>query len=145
MAQFLQRLIRGYGLLTVALVVFTACAFLSLSRIRTEHQVETRATAVSFWAVTQAESELQLLINALDAYALGYLGVSQQDLVDRFDIFWSRLPVLTDGVEGERLRSVTDAAAVAAAVLERPPRDRAGRCCTCARRRRGATRGSATG
>ncbi len=117
MARLLQRLIKGYGLLTVALIVFTACAFLSMGRIRAEHEVETKATAVSFWIIDQANSELQLLINALDGYALGYLGVTHQDLLDRLDIFWSRVPLLLEGTEGERLRRFTEAATIVPEIL----------------------------
>jgi diguanylate cyclase (GGDEF)-like protein/PAS domain S-box-containing protein len=117
MAQLLERLSQGYGLLTIALVVFTVCAFLSLGRIRAEHEVETKATAMSFWLIDQANSELQLLINALDGYAIGYLGITRQKLIDRFDIFWSRIPLLVEGPEGDRMKGFTDVAGVVPEIL----------------------------
>lgn len=109
----------GYGLLSVALIVFFVSMSLSLSRIKASHVSDTRITASNLWSIAQANYELLRLSNALDAYALGAGDTSHDDLIDRFDIFWSRLPVLVDGADGEQVVAISDAEHIVPRLLER--------------------------
>src|SRR3546814_10462548 len=56
--------------------------------------------------MAQTELELQRLIGALDRYVSDVDPASHDDLVMRFDLFWSRLPVLQSGRQSEALRQL---------------------------------------
>ena len=101
-----------YGLLAFTLLVFTACLLFSFHRIRQQHEMELRDVDVSLWMASRAEFELQRLLATLDRYALGRPDVHHDDLLARFDIFWSRLPLLVEGIDSASIRSVEGAATV---------------------------------
>ena len=101
---------KGYGLLAAALVVFTACIFFSFSRIKEANEAALSTTGVSLWLAFQADYELQRLVNTLDLYVLdGGRRVSRGEVLDRFDIFWSRLPLLVEGADSAAIKRVSDA------------------------------------
>ena len=99
----------GYGFFAVAVVVFAVCMVLSLGRIKASHITEASISAANLWGVAQANYELLRLVNILDAYATGTLEVTRDDLVERFDIFWGRLPLLVEGPDGQRIVDISDA------------------------------------
>jgi diguanylate cyclase (GGDEF)-like protein len=101
-----------YGLLAFTLLVFTGCLLFSLHRIGQQHELELREVDVSLWLVSRAEVELQRLLSTLDRYSLGHPEVGHDDLVSRFEIFWSRLPLLIEGVDSTSVQSVDSAATV---------------------------------
>ena len=98
-----------YSLLMVALVLLTGSLALSFHRIRQQHETELVDVGLSLWLTTQADFELQRLRHALDAYALGSPEVDQSALLERFEIFWSRLPLLVEGRDSETVRNATNA------------------------------------
>jgi diguanylate cyclase (GGDEF)-like protein len=101
-----------YGLLAFTLLVFTGCLLFSLHRIGQQHELELREVDVSLWLVSRAEVELQRLLSTLDRYSFGHPDVDHDDLVSRFEIFWSRLPLLIEGVDSTSVQSVDSAATV---------------------------------
>jgi diguanylate cyclase (GGDEF)-like protein len=101
-----------YGLLAFTMLVFTACLLFSFHRIKEQHEIELRDVDVSLWLASRAEFELQRLLVALDRYALGRADVDHQDLMARFEIFWSRLPLLVEGIDSASIRSLEGAATV---------------------------------
>ena len=101
-----------YGLLAFTLLVFTACLLFSFHRIKQQHEMELRDVDVSLWMASRAEFELQRLLVALDRYALGRTDVDHEDVLTRFEIFWSRLPLLVEGADSASIRSVEGAAMV---------------------------------
>jgi diguanylate cyclase (GGDEF)-like protein/PAS domain S-box-containing protein len=109
----------GYGFFAVAVVVFALCMVLSLGRIKASHITEASISAANLWGVAQANYELLRLVNALDAYATGTLEVTHDDLVERFDIFWSRLPLLVEGPDGNRIADISDAATIVPGLRDR--------------------------
>src|SRR3546814_1434470 len=74
-----------------------------LYRQRSALEVEPKINA---WLMAQTELELQRLIGALDRYVSDVDPASHDDLVMRFDLFWSRLPVLQSGRQSEALRQL---------------------------------------
>lgn len=90
---------RSYGLLAAVALLFTAFLVLSFHKLRQQHEVELQDVGMNFWLVSQADYELQRLRHALDAYALGHSDYDREALVQRFDIFWSRLPLLLEGAD----------------------------------------------
>jgi diguanylate cyclase (GGDEF)-like protein len=101
-----------YGLLAFTLLVFTGCLLFSLYRIGQRHELELREVDISLWLVSRAEIELQRLLSTLDRYSLGRAEVDHEELVSQFEIFWSRLPLLIEGVDSASVQSVDSAATV---------------------------------
>jgi diguanylate cyclase (GGDEF)-like protein len=101
-----------YGLLAFTLLVFTACLLFSFHRIKQQHETELRDVDASLWMASRVEFELQRLLVALDRYALGRTDVDHQEVLTRFEIFWSRLPLLVEGTDSASIRSVEGAAMV---------------------------------
>ncbi len=113
--------LRSYGLLAAAVLVFTGCLLLSFHKLRQQHETELQDVGMTFWLVSQADYELQRLHHALDAYALGHPDYDHDALMQRFDIFWSRLPLLVEGADAAVIRESGAAAVVPrmVAALER--------------------------
>lgn len=63
---------------------------------------------VEVWLVSQVELEHLRLIRALDSYhhSIKPVEADLDDLLTRFDIFWSRLLVIGEGAEAEQLREI---------------------------------------
>jgi diguanylate cyclase (GGDEF)-like protein len=112
MMRFWQSRPGRYGLLAFTLLVFTACLLFSFHRIGQQHELELRDLDVSLWLASRAEVELQRLLSTLDRYSLGRADVGREELLDRFEIFWSRLPLLLEGVDSGSIQSVDSAATV---------------------------------
>jgi diguanylate cyclase (GGDEF)-like protein len=101
-----------YGLLAFTLLIFTGCLLFSFHRAKQQHEIELRDVDASLWMTSRAEFELQRLLATLDRYALGGTDVDHEDLLARFEIFWSRLPLLVAGIDSASVRSVERAAMV---------------------------------
>jgi diguanylate cyclase (GGDEF)-like protein len=99
-------------LLAVAVLVFTGCLLFSFQRIKAQHETDLRELDTSLWLASRAEFQMQLLLTTLDRYALGRSDVDHDDLMDRFEIFWSRLPLLIQGVDSRSIQGVASAALV---------------------------------
>jgi diguanylate cyclase (GGDEF)-like protein len=77
-----------------------------------------RHVDVSLWTASRAEYGLQRLLSTLDRYALGRLDVDHEDLMARFEIFRSRLPLLIEGGDSAPIRSVKGAVAVSQMIAD---------------------------
>jgi len=108
-----------YGLLMVALVLLTGSLALSFHKIRQQHETDLVDVGLSLWLTTQADFELQRLRHTLDAYALGRRDIAQSDLLERFEIFWSRMPLLVEGRDSATIRDATDAEILVPAIIGR--------------------------
>jgi len=108
-----------YSLLTIALVLLTGCLVLSFHKIRQQHETDLVDVGLSLWLTTQADFELQRLRHALDAYALGGRDVDQSALLERFEIFWSRLPLLVEGRDSATVRDATNVEALFPEIIGR--------------------------
>jgi diguanylate cyclase (GGDEF)-like protein len=108
---------RSYGLLALVALLFTGFLVLSFHKLRQQHEVELQDIGINFWLVSQADYELQRLRHALDAYALGHPAYDREALVQRFDIFWSRLPLLIEGTDSAITRE-SGAAAVVSRLID---------------------------
>jgi diguanylate cyclase (GGDEF)-like protein len=101
-----------YGLVAFTLLIFTACLLFSFHRAKQQHELELRDVDVSLWMTSRAEFELQRLLATLDRYALDGTEVDREDLLARFEIFWSRLPLLVAGIDSASVRAVERAAMI---------------------------------
>jgi diguanylate cyclase (GGDEF)-like protein len=112
----MKRVVRArpgrYGLLAFAVLVFTACLLVSFHRIKLQHESDLRELDTSLWLAARAEFQLQRLLTTLDRYVLRRDGIDHEELVTRFEIFWSRLPLLIEGVDSRSIQSLPSAALV---------------------------------
>jgi diguanylate cyclase (GGDEF)-like protein len=112
----MKRLVRArrgrYGVLAIAVLVFTGCLLFSFQRIKLQHEIELREVDASLWLASRAELELQRLLTTLDRYVWRQGDVDRNELMTRFEIFWSRLPLLIEGTGSRYIQSVPSAALV---------------------------------
>jgi diguanylate cyclase (GGDEF)-like protein len=108
---------RSYGLLAAVALLFTAFLVLSFYKLRQQHEVELQDVGMNFWLVSQADYELQRLRHALDAYALGDPDYDREALMQRFEIFWSRLPLLIEGTDSALIQE-SGARAIVARLID---------------------------
>ncbi len=97
---------RVFGLLAVVLVVFTVSLFAGLHRI---NRLEDRISAEvnnAMWLMGQAEAEYLKFENHLDKYYYGDPSVTLDDVIERFDIFWSRLPLVLESRQATAIREI---------------------------------------
>ena len=59
----------------------------------------------SLWSAAQAEIELLRLLDALNRYVREDAPVDSDQLVERFYILWSRIPLLLTGSESVHVRA----------------------------------------
>ncbi len=124
-----------YLLLILALALFAAGLLYNTRRLERGNEALLASASESAWNVFQAEFELQRLLYALERYALEGGAGTREELQKRFDVFWSRLPLLIEGEGPALVREVTRAEVVVpdliatleqlAATVERARIDRA--------------------
>jgi diguanylate cyclase (GGDEF)-like protein len=90
---------RSYGLLCAAVLLFACCLLFSFQRVKQHHAIELMITEAVPWRVSRAEFELERLQRALDAYVLGLEAVDHDDLLQRYDVFVSTIPLLLHNAE----------------------------------------------
>jgi signal transduction histidine kinase/ActR/RegA family two-component response regulator len=95
-----------YAVLALASAIFfVAIFFLFLTLFKQKDLIE-RQSRVNIWFLAQTEIEYLNFIETFDQFALADPHVTKDVLIDRFEIFWSRLPVLLKGQQSEQLRLV---------------------------------------
>ena len=94
--------------LVVTLAVFLISLMISFQRTRELENDVASAVNAAIWTLAQTEIEYFRLINALQAYQAGDPAVDAERVAERFEIFWSRVPVLIDGPEVRPLRKIID-------------------------------------
>src|SRR5437879_13037650 len=105
-AQAVGVILGCYAILALASAIFfVAIFFLFLTQIKQKDLIE-RQSRVNIWFLAQTEIEYLNFIEAFDQFALNDAPMTKDVLVDRFEIFWSRLPVLLKGQQSEQLRLV---------------------------------------
>jgi len=105
-----------------ALVLILAASLLfSLSKLRSLEEVATREIKISMWAASQPLVELLKLRNAVAGFQTGSGGenatYTAEEAQERFEALRSRIPLLTEGRQGEILQEITDVAALGQSVL----------------------------
>jgi signal transduction histidine kinase len=98
-----------YLVASLAVLAFSGSLFLSLQGFRDTRAVLYNTRTTGSWVAFSAELEYRRFMTTLARYGLGDGTTTRDDLVARFDIMWSRIPLLTVGTEAERLVR-TDAA-----------------------------------
>ena len=81
-----------------AVIVFSVGAGYGVLSMVKYRSVERELSRNGAWAAFQMQLERTRLLSAIDAFRAGEISVD--DLRDRFDILWSRIPILLQGEEG---------------------------------------------
>ena len=105
----------GHARCRIAAVVGLAAVFLTLltlqeTELRRERAGYNYLLTTNNWAVSQLEFELERFLNALDRHLLGAPDADADGVALRFDVLWSRLPILLRAEETTEVRSIEGAA-----------------------------------
>jgi len=95
-----------FGGLALAAGVFLVAIFFLFQALFNQKVLIEQQSRVNIWFLAQAEIEYLNFVSALDLFALGDERLTKDALTDRFEIFWSRLPVLLTGQPTKPLRQV---------------------------------------
>ena len=100
---------RVYFGLGVAILFFLGSLSWSFYRLTVQQEIIHSGESTGSWAAVQAHTEYLRLLNSLDRYGAGLPGIDRAELLLRFDIMWSRMPVLLIGAEAEQVRLIEGA------------------------------------
>lgn len=106
--QFRQARYRIAALLALAFM-FLSLLTLQETELRRERAGYNYLLTTNNWAVSQLEFELERFLNALDRNLLGAPDADDGGVLLRFDILWSRLPVLLGAEETAEVRTIDGA------------------------------------
>lgn len=87
----------------LAIFAFSGSLFVSLQRLSDTRAVLYGNRAAGSWVAFGAELEFRRFTGILARYGLGEPGITREELIKRFDILWSRIPLLVTGPEADRL------------------------------------------
>lgn len=111
---------RGYGILTIALALFSVSIFFSFDKmLKEQEQISRSAEENSIWASTEAEVELFRLLDALRSFTNTDSPVSHDELQQRFEILQSRVERLHQGAIGAKMREIEGAEQTVTKFLDR--------------------------
>ena len=94
-----------YALITAGVLAFCASVAVSLQTLVREANLVRESLRSGNWIAAQLELEFVRFLGALDRYSLAAPDLTQEDLVERFEILWSRIGLVHHGQESEPLRS----------------------------------------
>ena len=97
---------RLYLLPVVAVITFAVSLSWGVQRLNIQQELLHSSESTGGWIATQAEIERLKFVEALHRYVNGAEGASHEELMLRFEIFWSRVGVILNGEEGKVLRQI---------------------------------------
>jgi signal transduction histidine kinase/ActR/RegA family two-component response regulator len=95
-----------YGALAVAAGVFFIAIFFMFQTLFSQKELIERQSRINIWFLAQTEIEYLNMIEALDRFVIGDADATKEKLKERFELFWSRLPILLNGGQSAQLRMV---------------------------------------
>ena len=107
-----------YVVLIGVLLIFGFSLLFSLNRLHKVDAIMATELKLGTWLVSQAEVEYLRLLNAFKDFGLEESALTRDELIERFEIFWSRLPLLLHGSESESLRHIEGFAQTVSEVIE---------------------------
>jgi signal transduction histidine kinase/CheY-like chemotaxis protein len=97
---------RRYWAFGAVLFSFVIAIFLSFQALFDQKRIIEQDSRVNLWFLAQTEIEYLNLMEALSPSVATQKELDHDRLVERFELFWSRLPILMSGSQSERLRAV---------------------------------------
>lgn len=114
-----RKLLSVYSLLGVIMLAFSVSMILSFNNLRRYEKIAQSEVTDATWIIYQAEIELTRFLNSLDVYMYGDPVIySREDVIERMEIFWSRLPLFLEGREGRKLSKIGGTLGAARAALD---------------------------
>lgn len=114
-----RKLLSVYSLLGVIMLAFSVSMILSFNNLRKYERLAQSEVTDATWVIYQAEIELTRFLNSLDVYMYGETSIySREDVIERMEIFWSRLPLFLEGREGRKLAKIANSQLAARAALD---------------------------
>lgn len=114
-----RKLLSVYSLLGVIMLAFSVSMIMSFNNLRKYERLAQSEVTDTTWVIYQAEIELTRFLNSLDVYMYGKASVySREDVIERMEIFWSRLPLFLEGREGRKLAKIANSQHAARAALD---------------------------
>lgn len=107
--------------LAVLAVGFVAAGVYGLSDAIGQANAIARYLRTSNWMVAQAQAEYLNFYQALASFAAEANPNGKTDVETRFEIFWSRLPLLLEGEESSDIRDIPGAVESVEAILDQMP------------------------
>lgn len=105
-----KSILKQYGPVFGALLVFLAPLGISLNTLFDEQQtLFAKAKENIYWSIAQLELELHRFTTELHHYSVANSDISHDDLLEHFDIIWSRFMLYQEGSTSERLREFEQA------------------------------------
>lgn len=92
-----------YIVAALAVIAFSGSLLLSLQRLSDTRAALYSSRITGSWVVFNAELEYRRFMATLARYGLGDETTTREDLLKRFDIMWSRIPLLVQGPEAAEL------------------------------------------
>lgn len=93
-----------YLLAGLAVLIFSGALLFSLQQLADSRAALYASRTTGSWVAFSLELEYRRLMNTLNRYGLGDDTTEHSELTNRFDIFWSRVPLLVDGPDADRLK-----------------------------------------
>ncbi len=112
MARLLSRFLRRgglaaslapYAVLGVAITVFIVAGLANLARVATEGSLKHEAETAGEWNLLQGLQQLQKFTTDLERYMRPDGGLAHDDLVEQFEVLWSRLPLFLNNPQNGQL------------------------------------------
>ena len=116
------RTARGALSIATLAIVFAIGTALTIDHVIHEEEEYAQRYRTGAWAIVQAQVEQSRFAGALDRYALGDASTDHAALMERYDILWSRFPLILESEEGASARTiagVVEGTETAFAVLQR--------------------------
>ena len=113
--------LRRFGPLLLLVILFIGISSYTGWKMMQFRVLEELRSSSADWMAWQAELEANRLLMTLDRYGLGDGAITLDDVLTRFEIFWSRLSVAQHGTEGKLLLTVPGASDLIADVIGKLP------------------------
>lgn len=97
---------RRYWAFGAVLFTFIIVIFLSFQALFDQKRIIEQDSRVNLWFLAQTEIEYLKLMEVLTPSVTKEQDLDYDRLVEQFELFWSRLPILMSGTQSERLRAV---------------------------------------
>ncbi|MBL8705120.1 MAG: PAS-domain containing protein [Rhodospirillales bacterium] len=107
----------GHIAAAVVLVAFLAAGAYSFVRMTAQFGLFMDHFRTGNWIATQANVEYLRLTETISSYQADPSAEARSDMLTRLDLFWSRLPLVLEGEEGKKIRSLPGAAASIQAII----------------------------
>src|SRR5262245_34482749 len=113
--------LRRYGAVGLTFLAFLMVVFFAFQVLFDHKRLIEKESKINIWFLAQTEIEFLRFKDGLKDFALGDPSIDREQVLERFEIFWSRLQVLLHGPQSANLRDVAglpETASGAIATLE---------------------------